>query len=110
LLAEIIAPCNAEADSDLVESTEDLQAHLQAFNSLSEEERQGLVALSMDAKALFPSIEIDRSADVVYALMMESEVKFVGINDDEMTRYAAVVFNDDVVQKYGLQEYVMTRT
>ena len=31
LLAEIIAPCNAGADSDLVESTEDLQAHLRAL-------------------------------------------------------------------------------
>ena len=63
----------------------------------------------MDAKALFPSIEIDRSADVVFELMMESEVLYDNICDDEMTRYAAVVFDNDTIQKYGLHGYVMTR-
>ena len=93
----------------MVESTEDLQASIQAFNSLPDEERQEVVVLSMDAKALFPSIEIDRSAEVVYELMMESEIVYGNICDDEMTRYAAVVFDNDTIQKYGLQDYVMRR-
>ena len=88
LLAQIITPCNDAAGCDLVSSTEDLQASIQEFNKLPECERENVVAFSMDAKALYPSIEIDRSADVVYDLMMETDIEYRNISEDEITRYA----------------------
>ena len=109
LLAQIISPCNNMAGSDWVDSTEDLQAQIQSFNALPRNERSSMVAFSMDAKALFPSIEIERSAEVVFDLLLESDIEYRNISDEEMTRYAAVVLDQSVIQKHGLQEYIMRR-
>ena len=79
------------------------------FNDLPGKEREGMVAFSMDAKALFPSIEIERSAEVVFDLMMESDIIYQNINDDEITRYAAVVLDKELIQKHELQDYIMVR-
>ena len=69
VLAKLISPCNDfAAEADLVDSTEDLQACFSEFNSLPAEERQQLVVFSMDAKALYPSIMIERSSEVVLKL------------------------------------------
>ena len=46
LIAQIIAPCNDAASSDLLDSTEDLQAYIQEFNDLPGKERDGMVAFA----------------------------------------------------------------
>ena len=79
-MAQIIAPCvDAVKESGLVESTEDLQSCLERFNSLPDEERQDVVALSMDATALYPSITVERSSEVVYELLIESNLVYENI-------------------------------
>ena len=56
----------------------------------------------MDAKALYPSIEIERSSRVVFEIMSETEVSFKNIDDNELQRYAAVVLSDDVLCEHDL--------
>ena len=63
----------------------------------------------MDAKALYPSIEIERSSRVVFEIMSETEVSFKNIDDNELQRYAAVVLSDDVLCEHDLGRFVMTR-
>ena len=110
VLAKLISPCNDfAAEADLVDSTEDLQACFSEFNSLPAEERQQLVVFSMDAKALYPSIMVERSSEVVFEIMSETEVSFKNIDDTELQRYAAVVLSDEILQKHDLSQFVMTR-
>ena len=61
------------AEDFWLESTEDLQARIQEVNSLSQQESATLVFFSMDAKSLYPNIQVGRSAyverDVIKTLM-----------------------------------------
>ena len=109
-MAQVISPCNdAASGPDIVESTEDLQSCFQVFNSLPAEERKGLIVFSMDATALYPSILVQRSSEVVYKLMAETSIVFKSIDDLELQRYAAVVLDHEVLLKYDLLDYVMKR-
>ena len=108
ILAQVISPCNdAASGPDILESTEDLQSCFQVFNSLPAEERKGLIVFSMDATALYPSILVQRSSEVVYELMAETSIVFKSIDDLELQRYAAMVLDYDVLLKYDLLDYVM---
>ena len=107
-MAQVISPCNDfAAEADLVDSTEDLQACFTEFNSLLAEEKQQLVIFSMDAKALYPSIGAERSSQVVFEIMSETEVSFKNIDDIELQIYAAVILSDD--DEHDLMQFVMTR-
>ena len=41
--------------------------------------------------------------------MKESDIIYQNINDDEITRYAAVVLDKELIQKHELQDYIMVR-
>ena len=92
----------------MVESTEDLQSYMDGFNSLPPEARKDLVVLSMDAAALYPSIAIERSAEVVHDLLLESQVVYESINVTELSRYLDVAVDADIVTQSGLNDYAMT--
>ena len=109
LLAMVISPSNDQLRASLVESTEDLQARIEQFNSLHQCEREDVVLFSMDAKALYPSIQIERTGDAVYEVMCEADVKYRNINILELARYLAVILGQDDIVKYGLEDLVMRR-
>ena len=92
-----------------MDSTEDLQARLMALNSLPAMDREDMVIMSMNAASLFPSIQIERSGEAVREIIEESSIKLWGINGEELSRYLAVVLNDDEVQKHDLKQLVMVR-
>ena len=64
---------------------------------------------SMDAKALYPSIKIYRSAEVVFELLCETEVTLKNIDNVELQRYTAVVLDERTLTKHALGMYVMRR-
>ena len=106
----VIAPAKDQlSNPSLVESTEDLQSRISMFNSLPPTEREDVVLFSMDATALFPSIEIERTADAVFEVMCEADIKYRNINVLELARYLAVVLKQEEITKYNLEDLVMRR-
>ena len=63
----------------------------------------------MDDQALFPSINIERSGNVIFELLVESVVVYENIDILELSRYVAAALKEDVVLKHGLSEFVMRR-
>ena len=111
LLTNVITPCIEEfCGKDMAESTEDLQSKIEGLNSLSDEDREGLVVCSMDAKALFPSIKIERSSEAVRKLILESKIEIRGVNFWELSRYLAYLLSEAEVSSVGLTGLVMQRT
>ena len=92
-----------------MESTEDLLSKFEEFNSLENVDRDELVALSMDANTLYPSLQIGRSSEVVYDELMKSEVLYRNVDVDELTRYLAVVLDNHTLQQYVVDDFVMVR-
>ena len=110
MLSLIISPCCEEfSNTDLVDSTEDLQARLMDFNFLPADDREGMIIMSMDATALFSSIQIERSCEAVREIIEESSVKLLGINVEELSRYLAVVLSAEEIKEHNLGELVMVR-
>ena len=68
-----------------------------------------MVIMSMDATALFPSIQIERSSEAVRKLIEESTIRLNDINEEELSRYLAVVLSDEEIQKHNFQDLVMVR-
>ena len=110
ILAMIIKPFNDRiADDFWFDSTEDLQARIQEVNSLNQQDRSDLVCFSMDAKALYPNIQVSRSASVVRELIEHSDVVIRGVDSLELARYLAVNLTDREISEANLEELVMTR-
>ena len=85
-MANLITPLNEElAKESQVESAEDLLATLEEFNEKGVKEKVEIY--SMDAKALYPSINIKKSLDAVQEIMLESKIKVENINILELLRY-----------------------
>ena len=90
-----------------VESTEDLQAALEEFNDNEVIEQVELY--SMDAKALYPSITIKKSAEAVYRVMVESKIRVDNVNYVELSRYMAYIFTVEEQEELGIKDMVMQR-
>ena len=50
-----------------------------------------MVLFSMDAKVLYPSIQVERTGDAVYEVICGADVKYRNINVLELSRYLAVI-------------------
>ena len=108
LLASFITPFNEEAeDESQVESTEDLQAAMEEFND--KEVKKEVELYSMDAKALYPSITIKKSAEAVYKIMAESKIRVDNVNYVELSRYMAHSFTVEEQEEMGIKNMVMQR-
>ena len=79
------------------------------MNSLSQQERADLVCFSMDAKSLYPNIQVGRSAYVVRDVIENSDVTIKGVDSLELARYLAVNMTDQDIKEANLEELVMTR-
>ena len=79
------------------------------MNSLDPDQRSNMVIFSMDAKALYPNLQIERTAEVAFELIETSEVQFKGLDVLELSRYLAVNLTQVEVEKFGLSEVIMKR-
>ena len=92
-----------------MESTEDLQSKIEEFNGLDLSMRENCEVFSMDVRALYPSLGVERTAEAVEEIFSESGVVFRNIDDTELSRYVALVCSEDAIMGRGPSEVVMTR-
>ena len=98
ILAQLIDPFNeAISGESQVQSTEDLQAKIEAFNREDSAMRADTEVFSMDVKALYPSLDIEKTATAVEEVILESEVKILEIEEIELARYVAAVATNEII-------------
>ena len=110
LLSGVISPIIEEfSDEFWCDSTEDLMARIQEVNNLSDLERKGICIFSMDAKALYPSLEIVRTSKVIGEIIRESTIELKNVDTTELARYLSYLLDERKIEQYGLDELVMRR-
>ena len=63
---------------------------------------------SMDVKALYPSLDIDHSCEIIKQLIVQSQVKFE-VNSTELALHLAATHTQDELDKLGLSDIVHRR-
>ena len=91
------------------ENTEELLAEIQRVNERNNKIKGEIVVGLLDVKALYPSLDIQHTADVVGESLLNSEVKVEGINTKELGLYLALTHTDDELENIGIQRNCPTR-
>ena len=110
LLSMIIKPiwCN---NTNTCTSTEDMMASLKTVNDRLSETREDVVIISLDVKALYPSIDVDMAADIASKMFLEKGPTVSGIDARELGLYLAVNYDKErhLLDAMGFGPYCHTR-
>ena len=75
-----------------------------------EDSEQGkLIVGSMDVEALYPSIEVNRSARLVGEMVSESNIEIENVDYDTAVRFIASNSSQSDIVRWGMSEYVPRR-
>ena len=77
------------------DSTEDMLNNINEVNNrivTTEDDVDNRVIMSMDAEALFPSLNIKDILKGIWNLIMETDIKIVNVDVMEMAKYLAVSY------------------
>ena len=87
------------------DSTEDMLWSIQQANIKLDKDprlKEDLSIFSMDAEALFPSLDLNNILEGVWTLIMESDLQFNNIDYKEVCKYLTVVCDKDTFKKHNL--------
>ena len=90
-------------------STEDMMASIQKVNERLAETGEDAVVISLDVKALYPSMDIELTADVVYQLFLERGPTVDGVDASQVGHYLALMMKPEKLREKGLADYCHTR-
>ena len=90
-------------------SSEEMRAAFEEYNSRQPEERKDSAIISMDVKALYPSMELDEVVSSVEEMIKTSEREVEKVDYGEIGRYLAVTMTKEKIDEEGLQHVVPTR-
>lgn len=65
--------------------------------------------LSMDVEKLYPSLNIEMTAKIIYSMVLESPIQFDNINYDEVGKYLAVMMTDEEIDRDKLKTALPVR-
>ena len=89
------------------DSTEDMVANINKFNDTNK--RCDVEVISMDVKALYPSLNIKEVASTIARIYQEGEFAIEGVDWEEATKYIAMVLTPDEIERLGFSEIVQER-
>ena len=103
---------NVEATHEL-KSTEEMLAKFDVYNKNLENsrtvpEKQKVIG-SMDIKSFYPSIEPVRAAEICKVMFIESNIKVLDVNHDELAFYVAKEIEVEKIFESKVQDVVYTR-
>ena len=88
-------------------STEDMIASINVFNNHNTKKNMNII--SMDVKALYPSLDIKIVAATVGQMYQTSELEVKGVVWKEACKYLALVLRPEEIEEIGLQDVVPQR-
>ena len=90
-------------------SSEDMRAAFSTFNKLSKSTKLKCQILSMDVKALYPSMSWEEIIKSVKWIIMRSDMKIENVDWFEAGKYLAVMMTKEEIVEEGLQHVVPKR-
>ena len=90
-------------------SSEEMRAAFEEYNNDDPEIRKECAVISMDVKALYPSMEWEETIIAVRELIEESEEGIQNVNYSEVGKYLAVTLTKEEIAREGLEHVVPKR-
>ena len=90
-------------------SSEEMRAAFEEFNKTEESERRKCGVISMDVKALYPSMEWNEIMKAVREMIESCEKQIEEVNWTEVSRYLAITMTKEEIEKEGLQNVIPRR-
>ena len=84
-------------------NTEEMMAAFQDVNNKGI--KNEILVGSADVKALYPSLEINHTAQIVSEVFLESEYDIKEINNRELSLYLAVNLTQEELKKENVSQY-----
>ena len=106
LLSTILAPIVEESETNC-RSTEEMLAEINEVNEKVIEE--DVVMGSADVKALYPSLNIADTINVVTEMFMESNIELIGIDQKELALYISLNRTEREIDEIGISNYCPKR-
>jgi len=109
LLSQPLSIMADEADEGkLCDNTEEVIEAIEKVNKEAANNKDIIVG-SLDVKALFPSLEAERTAAIVRKTVEESEIEIENVDEDELAKYIAINATVVEIEQSGLRDYIHTR-
>ena len=114
MISKIIKMVGEEKDSNC-ESTEEILAEIKAINekeerkNSDEEEEEEIIIGSLDVVALYPSMDIEFTAERVSEAFIESEVEIRGINVKELGLYIMLNKTEEEIKEKDIAKFCPKR-
>ena len=90
-------------------SSEEMRAAFQEFNRLDSTTRMKCKTISMDVKALYPSMSWPEIITAIKEMITESEMEIKNVDWKEVGKYLAVMMTEQEIQEEGLTHVVPKR-
>ena len=96
-------------ESTECKSSEEMKAAFMNFNKMNRESRQKCQILSMDVKALYPSVSWDEIIKSVKWIILKSKMVIEDVNWMEVGKYLAVMMAKEEINEEGLSHVIPKR-
>ena len=90
-------------------SSEEMKAAFEKYNNEDPVRNKKCQIISMDVKALYPSMEINEVVQAVKEMIEQSEKQIESVDWNELSRYLAVTLSKEEIEKEGLQHVLPKR-
>ncbi len=90
-------------------SSEQMKATLEQFNAEDQETKSKCQIISMDVKALYPSMRVEEVVTAVREMIEQSEDQPEGVDWYEVGKYLAVTMTKEEIKKEGLVNVIPER-
>ena len=91
------------------ESGEDMKAAFEKFNNLDKKTRMECENVSMDVKALYPSMRWDLIVTAVRMMIENSELEIQNVDYHEVGKYLSIMMTEEEIITEGLVHVVPKR-
>ena len=91
-------------------SSEHMKAAFEEFNKLDNTKKQQCCIISMDVKALYPSMEWDEVRKSVRDIVENSELKIESIDWKELGKYLAIILSEEQIKQEHLRAVIPIRS
>ena len=90
-------------------SSEEMRAAFESYNDGDQEEKKKCKVMSMDVKALYPSMEWNEIITAVKDMVEKSTENVRNVDYDEVGKYLAVTMSKEEIHKEGLNHVIPER-
>ena len=97
---------DCEENNTECRSNEEMRAAFEAFNRLDEETRTKCKIISMDVKALYPSMSWPEIVKAVKEMIMNSKMEIMNVDWVELGKYLAVMMTREEIEAEGLSHVI----